>query len=127
MAALSFAFNERIVARSSATLDAWTDAEFGPIPEDSGVRNNVYFADGADILTAQRMLPNAWRDCRSESADVAITGCKALLESGIAKDAELAEIQVWNGRALRDRNARFGLATMCIGVGQGIATVLERV
>ena len=27
---------------------------------------------------------------------------------------------------LRRTNARFGLATMCIGVGQGIATVLER-
>jgi acetyl-CoA acetyltransferase len=25
------------------------------------------------------------------------------------------------------RDARYGLATMCIGVGQGIATVLERV
>ena len=25
------------------------------------------------------------------------------------------------------RNGRYGLATMCIGVGQGIAMVLERV
>lgn len=28
--------------------------------------------------------------------------------------------------AMRDRKARYGLATMCIGLGQGIATVLER-
>ncbi|HND53657.1 MAG TPA: thiolase family protein, partial [Pirellulaceae bacterium] len=28
---------------------------------------------------------------------------------------------------MRDREVRFGLATMCIGLGQGIATVLERV
>jgi acetyl-CoA acetyltransferase len=28
---------------------------------------------------------------------------------------------------LARRGARYGLATMCIGVGQGIATVLERV
>jgi 3-oxoadipyl-CoA thiolase len=28
---------------------------------------------------------------------------------------------------LRRRNGRYGLATMCIGVGQGIATVIERV
>ena len=28
--------------------------------------------------------------------------------------------------ALRRRNARYGLATMCIGVGQGIATIIER-
>ncbi|MHC2070177.1 acetyl-CoA C-acyltransferase FadA [Bremerella sp. T1] len=29
--------------------------------------------------------------------------------------------------AMKDRNARFGLATMCIGVGQGIATIFERI
>jgi len=29
--------------------------------------------------------------------------------------------------AMTDRNATLGLATMCIGVGQGIAVVLERV
>ncbi|MBA2117538.1 acetyl-CoA C-acyltransferase FadA [Bremerella alba] len=28
--------------------------------------------------------------------------------------------------AMQDRDARFGLATMCIGVGQGIATIFER-
>jgi len=55
VAVLSFAFNERIVTRSTATLNAWVDAEFGPIPEDSGVRSNVYFADGQDILTARTM------------------------------------------------------------------------
>ncbi len=29
--------------------------------------------------------------------------------------------------AMRDRSARFGLATMCIGAGQGIATIFERI
>jgi acetyl-CoA acetyltransferase len=28
---------------------------------------------------------------------------------------------------LRRTNGRYGLATMCIGVGQGIATVVERI
>jgi acetyl-CoA acetyltransferase len=28
---------------------------------------------------------------------------------------------------MKRRNARFGLVTMCIGVGQGIATIVERV
>jgi lipopolysaccharide export system permease protein len=55
VSAFSFAFNERIVTRATATLVAWSDAEFGPIPADSGVRSNVYFADGPDILTAQRL------------------------------------------------------------------------
>ncbi|MFS8514792.1 MAG: 3-oxoadipyl-CoA thiolase, partial [Planifilum fulgidum] len=28
---------------------------------------------------------------------------------------------------MKRRQARFGLVTMCIGVGQGIATVVERI
>ncbi len=29
--------------------------------------------------------------------------------------------------ALRRRNGRYGLATMCIGVGQGIALIIENI
>ena len=29
--------------------------------------------------------------------------------------------------ALRDRGGRYGLATMCIGLGQGIAVLFERI
>ena len=29
-------------------------------------------------------------------------------------------------RILNEKDAQFGLATMCIGMGQGVATVLER-
>jgi lipopolysaccharide export system permease protein len=47
-----FAFNERVVTRSSATLKAWSSVDYGPVPKDSGVRNNVYLADGDNILTA---------------------------------------------------------------------------
>ena len=28
---------------------------------------------------------------------------------------------------MRQNDARYGLATMCIGTGQGIATIIERV
>ena len=48
----SFMFNERVVTRSTAMLAAWEAVEFGPIPADSGVRNNVYLSDGGDILMA---------------------------------------------------------------------------
>jgi acetyl-CoA acyltransferase len=40
-----------------------------------------------------------------------------------ASGARIAATLVY---AMRDRKARYGLATMCIGMGQGIATVLER-
>jgi lipopolysaccharide export system permease protein len=49
---LSFAFNERVVARSSATLKAWQAVNYGAVPRDSGVRANVYMRDGANILMA---------------------------------------------------------------------------
>ena len=29
--------------------------------------------------------------------------------------------------AMQDRDVQFGLATMCIGIGQGIAVVFERI
>ncbi|MEZ5742301.1 MAG: LPS export ABC transporter permease LptG [Sphingomonadaceae bacterium] len=52
VAIVSFAFNERIVTRATATLSAWDAVDYGPIPEDSGTRSNVYVTDGRDILLA---------------------------------------------------------------------------
>ncbi|MFZ9396077.1 MAG: LPS export ABC transporter permease LptG [Erythrobacter sp.] len=52
VAAISFAFNERVVTRSTATLKAWEAAEYGSIPQETGVRANVYLTDGANVLTA---------------------------------------------------------------------------
>jgi lipopolysaccharide export system permease protein len=52
VAAVSFAFNERIVTRATATLKAWQNADYGPVPRDSGVRSNVYLRDGPNILMA---------------------------------------------------------------------------
>ena len=49
------AFNERVVTRATATLKAWDAAEFGPIPEESTVRANVYLADGPNVLTAAQL------------------------------------------------------------------------
>jgi lipopolysaccharide export system permease protein len=48
----SFAFNERVVTRANATLKAWDANEFRKVPQDSGVRTNVYLTDGVDILSA---------------------------------------------------------------------------
>ncbi len=49
---VSFAFNERVVTRASATLKAWDANEFRKVPADSGVRTNVFLTDGVDILSA---------------------------------------------------------------------------
>lgn len=50
---VSFAFNERFVTRASATLKVWQANGWGPIPETSAVRSNVYLRDGNNILLAR--------------------------------------------------------------------------
>lgn len=51
----SFAFNERVVTRASARLDAWAAAHYGTVPKDSGARTNLYLSDGRDLLMAQAL------------------------------------------------------------------------
>lgn len=55
VSATSFAFNERVVTRATATLKAWQGADYGPVPRDSGVKTNIYVTDGTNILTASRL------------------------------------------------------------------------
>lgn len=50
IALANFAFNERIVTKATATLKAWQDADYGPVPLDTGKRANVYLRDGANVL-----------------------------------------------------------------------------
>lgn len=52
VAAFSFVFNERVVARATATLTAWQDAGFGPIPTDRGIKSNIWVRDGEDLIRA---------------------------------------------------------------------------
>ena len=53
VAGVSFAFNERVVTRATATLSAWKEANYRPVAADSEVRGNVFVADGSNILFAQ--------------------------------------------------------------------------
>ncbi|MBN8808377.1 MAG: LPS export ABC transporter permease LptG [Sphingomonas sp.] len=50
VAALSFAFNDRIVSRASATLDAWKKVNYAPIPIDKGDRTNVWTRSREDLI-----------------------------------------------------------------------------
>jgi lipopolysaccharide export system permease protein len=52
VAVVSFTFNERVVTRATATLNAWQAVDYGPIPQQSNVRANVYLTAGHDILEA---------------------------------------------------------------------------
>ena len=54
VAAVSFAFNDRVVARATATLNAWQKVEYGPLPRDRGDRTDVWVRDGDDLIEASR-------------------------------------------------------------------------
>ncbi|TKD51362.1 LPS export ABC transporter permease LptG [Sphingomonas baiyangensis] len=55
VAVLSFAFNERIVARATATLDAWRAVDYGPVPVDRGDRANVWVRSGDNLIQARQV------------------------------------------------------------------------
>lgn len=52
VAGISFAFNERIVTRSTAALGAWQKVEYKRVPKDSGIRTNIWVRDGDDLINA---------------------------------------------------------------------------
>ncbi len=54
--AVSFLFNEIVVAPATARLSAWERAEFGPIPADSNVRTNVWVKDGSNLVNAGSVI-----------------------------------------------------------------------
>ena len=56
VAGFSFAFNERVVTRATATLKAWQSVNYGPMPKDSAIKSNVYTSDGTNILSAATVL-----------------------------------------------------------------------
>ncbi|MEP6784702.1 MAG: LPS export ABC transporter permease LptG [Sphingomonadales bacterium] len=52
LAAVSFVFNERIVARATATLDKWEKVEFGPLPSGREGQINVWVRSDDDLIHA---------------------------------------------------------------------------
>jgi lipopolysaccharide export system permease protein len=53
VAVLLFAFNELVVVKAARTVNAWTDADYNPIPPSSGILSNVWIRDGDDIVRAR--------------------------------------------------------------------------
>ncbi len=52
VAALSFAFNERIVTRANAALDVWQKVEYGAVPRESRIKTNVWARNGDNLIRA---------------------------------------------------------------------------
>lgn len=55
VAAISFGFNERVVARASATLAQWKKVEYAPLPVDRGDRSHVWVKDGDHLIVVEQI------------------------------------------------------------------------
>ncbi|KQT31187.1 LPS export ABC transporter permease LptG [Sphingomonas sp. Leaf412] len=55
VAVLSFAFNDRVVSRATATLSAWQKVNYQQLPVDRGDRSNVWVRAGTDLVEADRI------------------------------------------------------------------------
>jgi lipopolysaccharide export system permease protein len=54
VAAITFAFNDRIVARATATLDRWQKVDYAPLPPTRALQTNVWVREGNNLInTAQ--------------------------------------------------------------------------
>lgn len=83
---------------ANSTLAPKADGKGGTL-----VFKPAHAPDPAAVLSAKRMLPNAWRECEKGEPAKAVDACQLLIDSGLAKGAELAEYHLLQGRALRDR------------------------
>jgi len=50
IAAVHFVFVERVVTRATANLSAWDAVEYGPVPTETDIRNNVAIVHGDDLV-----------------------------------------------------------------------------
>ena len=56
VAALNFAFNERVVTRANAALGAWEAVDYGEIPPRTGVQEDVWLSHGDDLIQVDRVI-----------------------------------------------------------------------
>lgn len=81
VAVISFVFNDRIVARSTATLAEWKKVEFAPLPIDRGDRTNVWVKSGDNLIIVQQI--------RGRGDAAALTGITQYERSGNSLQAIL--------------------------------------
>lgn len=102
VAAASFAFNDRIVARATTTLTRWQKADYGPIPQDTKMQTNVWVREGsllihADMVTgrgAKARLSDVTVYNRSGGALITITKSPSAIPGNGA--LQLSEAQVFD-------------------------------
>ncbi|MEO7379647.1 MAG: LPS export ABC transporter permease LptG [Sphingomicrobium sp.] len=55
LAGFTFLFNETIVVHSARAVNAWSEADYNPVPPDSDMLSNVWVLDGDDLIRARHV------------------------------------------------------------------------
>ena len=119
VAALSFAFNERIVPRAAATLNRWQAVNYGPMPTGREGQTNVWVRDGDDLIHAAVVTGrgNAVKlqqvriyDRRGGQLLNTAEAERADYENGALTLHHVRRFDVATGRVTRDERVRFGFA-----------------
>jgi len=64
-----FAFNEMVAVHSARMVNAWSDADYRPIPPESNILSNVWIRDGEDLVRA-RHVGGRGRDTHLENLTI---------------------------------------------------------
>ncbi|AJP71338.1 LPS export ABC transporter permease LptG [Sphingomonas hengshuiensis] len=105
VAVISFAFNDRVVTRATATLAQWKKVDYGPLPIDRGDRANVWVRDGDHLIAVDQI--------RGRGEQVQLFGITAYQRKGGTLDSIITSTQGWrHGNGWRIANAkRFDVAS----------------
>lgn len=55
IAAITFIFQERVLTRATASLNAWQAVDYGPVPPETDISTNVWVRHGDDLILAGRV------------------------------------------------------------------------
>lgn len=114
VAAASFAFNDKVVAPTTAQLNRWQKAEFGPMPKDAKMQSNVWVREGDRLIHADMVTG---RGAQAVLSDVTVYN---------RKDGGLVDI-TRSPTAVPDQGALMLGATQVFDVASGTQTRLNSV
>ena len=119
----------KVVSRAVAGVD-WTKMGMGPLPATEKVLKKANLTmDDIDVIELnEAFAAQSLYVIRKGGWDINkinINGGAIALGHPLGCSGSRILVTLMN--VMRQNNARYGLATMCIGTGQGIATIIERV
>ena len=119
----------KVVSRAVAGVD-WTKMGMGPLPAtEKALKKANLTMDDIDVIELnEAFAAQSLYVIRKGGWDINkinINGGAIALGHPLGCSGSRILVTLMN--VMRQNNARYGLATMCIGTGQGIATIIERV